>query len=165
MIRSPSLRSSQIPSDLSGKKYKKLNENESKEPQETTYVSAGDMLTAPWPCQVSTAPSTPSSLSTRAVALAFHGQLPTPSSTLCHTVPHGACLTELGICSTSCHPFSGGPWPLGLARPQAHSARIPQRKELSLAPGFGVVGLSDSVSPNPGSQKIKSSPKPCLLHR
>ena len=107
---------------ISVARNQKLNENESKEPQETTYVSAGDMLTAPWPCQVRTAPSTPSSSSTRAVALAFHGQLPTPSSTLCHTVP--LCLTELGICSTSCHPFSGGPWPLGLARPQAHSARI-----------------------------------------
>ena len=87
------LRSSQIPSDLSGKKSE-INENESKEPQETTYVSAGDMLTAPWPCQVRTAPSTPSSSSTRAVALAFHGQLPTPSSTLCHTVPHGATLPD-----------------------------------------------------------------------
>ena len=79
---------------ISVARNQKLNENESKEPQETTYVSAGDMLTAPWPCQVRTAPSTPSSSSTRAVALAFHGQLPTPSSTLCHTVPHGATLPD-----------------------------------------------------------------------
>ena len=79
---------------ISVARNQKLNENESKEPQETTYVSAGDMLTAPWPCQVSTAPSTPRASSTRAVALAFHGQLPTPSSTLCHTVPHGATLPD-----------------------------------------------------------------------
>ena len=36
---------------ISVARNQKLNENESKEPQETTYVSAGDMLTAPWPCQ------------------------------------------------------------------------------------------------------------------
>ena len=130
---------------ISVARNQKLNENESKEPQETTYVSAGDMLTAPWPCQVSTAPSTPRASSTRAVALAFHGQLPTPSSTLCHTVPR--CLTELGICSTSCH---------------VHRSMLPTGRRLTVSWQYKSSFLEDELFNLARNYRVKT--KECRLN-